>query len=141
MYSKMNELIFPKKIRLDQGKVFFGDMANSCEDVRVKFYRTYSETKVIFGKRATGTLKNSIHRYLEENYTLSYIKDLQVFVDVINSRINRSIGFAAKERAKADFLTVLYKRMKLHNNKKPSVPVGEKVRLALVEHIFFKKRT
>ena len=98
---------FPKKLWLDQGKEFFGDMANFCEDVGIKHYHTYGETKVAFGERAIQTLKNLIYRYLEENDTLTYIKELQMFVDVINSRINRNIGLAPKDVVNADFLTVI----------------------------------
>ena len=60
--------------------------------------------------------KNNL-RYLEENDTLSYIKDLQRFVDIIKSRINRNIGFAPKYLVKADYLSVKYERMKLQKNK------------------------
>ena len=111
MCSKKNEINFPKKLWLDQGKQFFGDMANSCEDVGVKYYHIYSETKVAFGERAIRTLKNLIYRYLGENDTLSYIKELQMFVDIINCIINRSIGWAPEDVVNADFLTVTYKRM------------------------------
>ena len=104
----------------------------------VKYYHTYSETKVAFGERAIRTLKNVIYRYLEENDTLSYIKDLQMFADVINSRKNPSIGLAPKDVVNADFLTVMYKGMKLRKNKKPNFKVGDKVRLVLVEHNFQK---
>ena len=138
MCSKKNELNFPKKLWLDPGKEFFGDMANFREDVGVKYYHNYSETKVAFGERAIRTLKNLIYRYLEENDTLSYIKDLLMFVDVINSRINRSIGLAPKDVVNADFLTVIHKPMKLRKNKKPNFQVGDKVRLALLEHNFQK---
>ena len=138
MCSKKNELNFPKKLWLDQGKEFFGDMANFCEDVGVKYYHTYSETKVAFGERAIQTLKVLIYRYLEENDTLTYIKGLQVFVDVINSRINRNIGLAPKDVVNADFLTVMYKRMKPRKNTKPKFQVGDKVRLALAEGKFQK---
>ena len=113
-------------------------MANFCEDVGVKYYHTYSETKVAFGERAIRTLKNLVYRYLEENETLSYIKDLQMFVDIINSRINRSIGLAPKDVVNDDFLTVIYKRIKLRKNKKPNFQVGDKVRLEFVEHNFQK---
>ena len=130
---------FPKKLWLDQGKEFFGDMANFCEDVGVKYYHTYSETKVAFGERIIRTLKNLIYRYLVENDTLSYIKDLQMFVDIINSRINRSIRLAPKNVVNADFLTVMYKRMKLRKNKKTYFKVGDKVRLVLVGHNFQKR--
>ena len=61
-----------------------------------------------------------------------------MFVDIINSRINRSIGLAPKNVVNADFLTVLYKRMKLRKNKKPNFKVGDKVRLVLVGHNFQK---
>ena len=138
MCSKKNELNFPKKLWLDQGKEFFGDMANFCEDVGIKYYHTYSETKVAFGERAIRTLKNLIYRYLEENDTLTYIKELQMFVDVINSRINRNIGLAPKDVVNADFLTVMYKRMKLRKNTNPKFQVGDKVRLALAEGKFQK---
>ena len=130
-----NELNFPKKLWLDQGEEFFGDMASFGEDVGFKNH-TYSETKLAFGERAIRTLKNLIYRYLEENDTLSYIKDLQMFVDNINSRINRNIGLAPKDAVNADFLTVMYKRMKLRKDKKS--PVGDKIRLALAEHKFQK---
>ena len=61
-----------------------------------------------------------------------------MFVDIINSRINRSIGLAPKDVVNADFLTVMYKRMKLQKNKKPNFKVGDKVRLVLVGHNFQK---
>ena len=138
MCSKKNELNFRKKLWLDQGKEFFEDMANFCEDVGIKYYHTYSETKVAFGERAIRTLKNLIYRYLEENDTLTYIKELQMFVDVINSRINRNIGLAPKDVVNADFLTVMYKRMKLRKNTNPKFQVGDKVRLALAEGKFQK---
>ena len=138
MCSKTNELNFPKKLWLDQGKEFFGDMANFCEDVGIKYYHTYSETKVAFGERAIRTLKVLIYRYLEENDTLTYIKELQMFVHVINSRIDWNIGLAPKDVVNADFLTVMYKRMKLRKNTKPKFQVGDKVRLALAEGKFQK---
>ena len=137
MCSKKNELDFPKKLWIDQGKEVFGDMANFCEDVEIKYYHTYSETNVAFAERAIRTLKN-FYRYLEENDTLTYIKELQMFVDVINSRINRNIGLAPKDVVNADFLTVMYKRMKLRKNTKPMFQVGDKVRLALAEGNFRK---
>ena len=126
---------FPEKIMARSRKRVFWRYG---EDVGVKYYHTYSETKVAFGERAIRTLKNLIYRYLEENDTLSYIKDLQMFVDVINSRINRSIGLAPKDVVNADFFTDMYKRMKLRKNRKPNFQVGDKVRLALVEHNFQK---
>ena len=61
-----------------------------------------------------------------------------MFVDVINSRINRCIGLAPKDVVNAEFLTVMYKRMKLRKDKEPNFQVGDKVRLALVEHNFQK---
>ena len=62
-----------------------------------------------------------------------------MFVDVINSRTNRSIGLASKEVVNADFLTVMYERMKQRMNKKPYFKVGDKVPLVLVEHNFEKE--
>ena len=50
MCLKKNELNFPKKLWLDQGKEFFGDMANFCEDMEVKYCHTYSKTKVALGE-------------------------------------------------------------------------------------------
>ena len=52
MCSKKSGLNFPKKLWLDQGKEFFGDMANFCEDVGVKYYHTDSETKVAFWRKS-----------------------------------------------------------------------------------------
>ena len=39
--SKKSELNFSKKLRLDQGKEFFGDTAKFCEDVGVKYYQSH----------------------------------------------------------------------------------------------------
>ena len=61
-----------------------------------------------------------------------------MFVDIINSGTNRNIGLAPKDVVKADFLTVLYKRMKLQKITKPKFQVGDKVRLALAESKFQK---
>ena len=137
MCSERSELNFSKDLWLDQGKGFFGDMANFCEDVGLKYYHTYSETKVAFGERAIRTLKNSIYRYLEENDTLSYIKELQMFVDIINSRINRNIGLAPKDVVNADFLTC-HVQANEEKNTKPNFQVGDKIRLALAESKFQK---
>ena len=58
MFSKKNKLNFPKKLWLYQGKEFFVDRANFCEDVGVNYYQTNCETQVAFGERAIRTLKN-----------------------------------------------------------------------------------
>ena len=94
---------------------------------------TYSKTKIGFGESAIRTLKNLIYRYLEENDTIFYIKELQMFVYIINSRTNCNIGLAPKDVVNADLLNVMYKRMKLRKNTKPKFQVGDKVRLALAE--------
>ena len=105
MCLKTNELNFSKKLWLDQGKEFFEDMANFCEHVGVKYYHTYSETNVAFRERAIRILKKLTYRYLEEDDRLYFIKDLQMFVDNIYSRINRNFGLAPKGVVNADFLT------------------------------------
>ena len=113
-------------------------MAVLYEDVGVKYYNTYSEANVVFCERTIETLQLLVYRYLEENDTLSYTEDQQIFFDVIHSRINRSIELLFKDVANADFFTVLYKRMKLRKIKKPKFKVFHKVGLALAEHKFQK---
>ena len=113
-------------------------MAVLYEDVRVKYSNTYSEANVAFRERTIGTLQILVYRYLEKNDTLSYIEDLQKFVDVIHSRINMSIELLFKDVANADFFTVLYKQMKLRKIRKPNFKIFHKVGLALAEHKFQK---
>ena len=91
-------------------------MANLRENVGVKYYQNYGEAKEAFGKRIMQTLINFIYRYLEENEKVSFIKNLQMFADSINSIINWSIVLAPKDVMNAGFLTLMYKRMKLQNN-------------------------
>ena len=140
MCSKKNKLNFPKNYEwIKEKKVLEIRPVSFCEDVGVKFNPSYSETKGAFGERAKRTLKNLFYRYLEENDTLSYIKDLQMLTDFMDSRINRSMGLAPNDVVIAEFLTVMYKRMKPRKITKLKFQAGDKDRLVLVEHNFRKE--
>lgn len=128
--SPSSSLQFPLKLWVDRGKEFMGDFRNFCEDVGIKVYHTFSETKACHAERAIRSLKSLIYRYLEDKATDRYLPKLQQLVNTMNSRINRATGMAPADVTNDHFMKVLYNNLRLRKQKKPKFKVGDKVRLA-----------
>ena len=67
----------------------------------VRSVRKSSERKR--SERNIRSLKNILYRYLEENWTYSYLDKLDSFVKTINSRVNRTIKLAPNKVTKKTF--------------------------------------
>ena len=65
----------PEKVRTDKGSNFKGEFKKWCEKKEIHLYTTENETKSAFAERNIRSLKNIIHKYLEENWTWTYIKE------------------------------------------------------------------
>ena len=90
-----------------------------------------------FAERNIRSLKNIIHKYLEENWTWTYIKQLPQFVNIVNSRVNRVTQLAPNETFKKHepfliSLAISTKKYKLKHEE------GDLVRIAKPDEIFRK---
>lgn len=130
----------PNYIWVDQGTEFSGDFKKFCDQKGIRVYNTFSDTKAAFAERAIRSLKRIIYRYIEERGTYSYINDLQNFVDIMNSRINRSVGKPPKSITNMDAI-------RLHHTapssggvktKPPKFDVGDKVHISKYDIAFRK---
>ena len=64
--KKITEKTIPKKIRVDQGTEFAVYFKKNCSAGEIEVYSTMSETKAAFAERTMRSLKNTLHRYMED---------------------------------------------------------------------------
>ena len=91
----------PEKIWVDKGREFAREFANFCQQSGMHLYSTCSETKSVFAERNLRSIKALIFKYLHENITEVYHEQLQAFVDIINSRMNRVTKLAPNQVKKS----------------------------------------
>ncbi|MEM6402224.1 MAG: transposase family protein [Cyanobacteria bacterium P01_D01_bin.116] len=127
---------YPKKLWSDRGREFQGQFKAFCNNIGVEIYHTDSGTKAAFAERAIRSLKAIISKYMEEKSTWNYIDQLQTFVDIMNNRVNRSIGKPPSKVVKNDVMSILHKPSSKF--KKPKFKVGDKVRIAGIAKPFRK---
>ena len=56
-----------KKIWIDKGTGFAGQIKNLCKAKGIQIYSTMSETKAAFAERTIRSLKNILYRYMGDN--------------------------------------------------------------------------
>ena len=66
-FKKMIKQKKPERVWTDKGSVFRGEFKTFCEKKEIHLYTTENETKSAFAERNIRSLKNIIHKYLEEN--------------------------------------------------------------------------
>ena len=144
-FKKMtnNLKIKPEKLWTDEGKEFAGQFKAFCSDHDILIYHTFSDQKASPAERAIRSLKNLIYRYIEENQTYNYIKDLQKLVNILNSRANRSLGGKApKDVTNEDYLRVHYTPASYRKTKRfaasQKFKVGDHVRITKKDMPFRK---
>ena len=81
MITKKNR---PNKIWVDKGTEFAGEFKKLCKAEGIQIYPTLSETKAAFAEGTIRSLKNILHRYIEDNID-KYIHKLTQFVTTLNS--------------------------------------------------------
>ena len=87
VFQKMIKTKQAKKVWVDKGTEFKIEFEKLFTKRKIVKYNTNSEKKSAFAERIIRSLKNIIYKYLELEWTYSYIENLQSFVQTINSRI------------------------------------------------------
>ena len=126
----------PKKIWVDKGTEFVGGFKKLCKTEGIQIYFTMSETKAAFAERSIRSLKNTHHRYMEDN-GYKYIHKLTEFVTTLSSRRNCSIKLIPKNVKDSDFLSILYSKP-LREVRKPRFKNGDRVRISKYDLPFEK---
>ena len=99
-FALMTTKIKPEKVWTDDGKEFLGSFKNFCEQKEKAIYQTRNEKKSSYAEQNIRSIKSLIYKFLKENHTSTYINNLQNFLKVINSRVNRITGLAPKSVTK-----------------------------------------
>ena len=130
----------PKKVWVDKGTEFKGEFKKLCTKREIIKYNTHSEKKSAFAERNIRSLKSIIHKYLEFEWTYSYIEKLQSFVQMINSRVNRVTKLAPNKvtRKHVPALVSLIANSSSKLVQKPKFYVGDYVRIAKTDLPFRK---
>lgn len=131
-FQKMVRAKQPKKVWTDKGTEFKGAFAQFCKKRGIECYTTESETKSSFAERNIRSLKNIIYRYLEQQWTYSYIDQLQQFVRTINSRVNRMTKLAPNKVTKKHVAQLISRTANESAGqiRKPRYKSGDFVRIA-----------
>ncbi len=77
----------PKKLQTDDGKEFVNrEVGQYLKKEGVTFFTVKSDKKAAIAERVVRTLKDKIHRYMNEAHTLKYIDVLQDLVESYNNK-------------------------------------------------------
>ena len=125
-FKKMIKHKQPEKVWVDDGTEFLGAFKRLCNSRAIHLYSTFS------------SLKNIIHRYLEEKWTYSYIDKLEDFVKTINSRVNRITKLAPNKDTKKDVPWLVSLSAETTVSQKPRFFVGDFVRIVKKDKAFRK---
>ena len=137
MFKKLIKKKQPEWVLTDKGSEFKCEFKKFCEKKKIRLFTAENETKSAFAERNFRSLKNIFHKYLEEKWTWSYIKELPQFVNTINNRVNRVIQLAPNKTFKKHepFLITLAISTK---KCKPKYEEGDLVRIANPDEKFRK---
>ena len=125
---------------VDAGTEFKGSFSTLCQKIEIYVYKTFSEKKLAFAERNIRSFKNVIYKYLEDKWTYSYINQLQSFVNIINSRVNRVTKLAPNKVTKKDvpYLISLIFDASTKVVRRPKFYVGDFVRISNADLPFRK---
>ena len=139
-FKKMMKTKQPKKVWVDKGTEFKGEFEKLCTKREIIKYNTHSEKKSAFTERNIRLLKSIIYKYLEFEWTYSYIEKLQSFVQTINSRVNRVTKLAPNKvtRKHVPALVPLIANSSSKLVQKPKFYVDDYVRIAKTDLSFRK---
>ena len=96
----------PKKIWVDKGTEFPEAVKKFCTTEGVQVYSAISETKAAFAERTIRSLKNILHRYMED-FGYKYKHKLPQFITTLNCRRNSSIDMRPNTVKKCEFMSIL----------------------------------
>lgn len=118
----------PEKLWADKGREFEGEFAAFCKKEGIEIYSTRSETKSAMAERYIRTLKSLIFKYLHEHDTSRYIDQLDKFVSIINTRVNRMTKLAPKTVSQKD-VPYLVSLCNTNPPQRPKFKIGDQVRV------------
>ena len=95
-----------------------------------------SETKAAFAECTIRSLKNNLHRYMED-YRYKYTQKLPQFITTLNSRPNSSIDMRPNTVKNCDFISIPYSRH-FREYKKPTFKIGDRVPISKYDLLFRK---
>ena len=95
-----------------------------------------SETKAAFAERTIRSLKNILHRYMED-FGYKYVHKLPQFITTFNSRRNSSIDMKANTLKNCNFMSILYSKP-LREFKRPIFKGSDRVRISKYDLPFRK---
>ena len=133
MITKKNR---PKKIWVDQGTEFAGELKKFCSDDGMEIYSTMSETKAAFRERTIHSLENILYCYMED-YGYKCNHKLPQFIATMNSRNNRSIDMKPNHVKNSDLMSILYSKP-LREYKTAKLGIGDRVRISKYDLPFRK---
>ena len=87
----------PEKIRVDIAREFAREFANFSKQSGVHLSSTCGETKSVFAESNIRSIKSFFFIHLHDINTEVYHEDLQAFVDIIKSRVNRVTKLARNQ--------------------------------------------
>ena len=118
----------PEKIWVGKDREFGREFANFRQKSGLHLFSTCSETKSVFAERNIRSIKALIVKYLHENNTEVYHEQLQAFVDITISRINRVTKLAPNQVKKSDE-SLLVSLQNCNVIKKPKFKLRQHVRI------------
>ena len=129
----------PIQLQTDDGKEFYNKtFQNLLNKYKIHHFSTSGDTKASVVERFNRTLKQRMYRYFTVNNTLNFVPVLQTFVKSYNRSYHRSIQMAPDQVTEANSRQVyanLYKNKKVN---KPTLKVGDRVRLNKKFRLFKK---
>ena len=127
---------YPKTILSDKGaEIKNRKFAKFCKDNGIKQIFPENEVHAAVVERFNKTLQIIMYKYMTQNETLTYIDNLQHFVESYNSRYHRSIKMSPDEGEKREnhpkiFMEVDEKIRKIRSKRQtPKFAVGDFVRI------------
>jgi hypothetical protein len=133
----------PEKLQTDDGTEFkYRGVQDMLRQMNITFFTVKSDKKAAIAERFIRTLKDKIHRYLDEKHKKKYMDVLQDLVISYNKTYHKSIKMApveVGEHNEGEVLETLYGHLwDTVGQAQTKYNVGELVRISELKHPFKK---
>ena len=133
----------PAMLWTDKGKEFYNKYVEQLlAEKSVKIYSTENDEKASVVERWNRTIKTKMWKYFTANNTEKYIDILDSLIDKYNNTKHRSIGttpsLARQPAASQDVYKNLYEKKTDERRQKPSLQIGDQVRISKKKKTFEK---
>ncbi len=133
---------YPTSLQTDAGKEFYNSgVQKLLKSHNIRHFSTSGDTKASVVERFIRTFKQRLYRYFTTFNTLSYLPALSNLVKGYNASPHRSIGIAPKDVTfdnTPEVWETLYGKQLRQKQRKPSLKVGDRVRLNKKKRTFKK---